>query len=52
MDYKKFMAEMTNKPTGLTTRTSSYSVMKDLEKELEYPKFYHDFGEFERLEFT
>ena len=52
MDYKKFMAEMTNNPTGLTARTSSDCVKKELEEEVVYPKFYHDFGEFERLEFT
>ena len=52
MNYKKFISEMSKYPTGMTARTSSDCVRTALEKDLEYPKFYHEFGEFERLELT
>ena len=52
MNYKQFLSQMSRQPTGMTARASSDCVRTALEKDLEYPKFYHEFGEFERLELT
>ena len=36
----------------MTARTKSECVAAELEKELVYPEFYHEYGEFEGIEFT
>ena len=47
-----FLPNMSKNAVGMTMRDKSSSLRKDLETDIVYPEFYHEFGEFDSLEFT
>ena len=46
------MPQMTKKPVGMTMRTSGQELQETIGNDIIYPKFYHEYGEFDRLEVT
>ena len=47
-----FLPKMSQNAVGMTMRDKSQALRKKLEADIIYPEFYHEYGEFEHLEFT
>ena len=43
---------MSQNAVGMTLRDQGISLQKLLETDIIYPEFYHEYGEFDSLEFT
>ena len=52
MTYPEFLSNMSRRPTGMTLKTGAPCATKVLEKEIIYPEFYHELGDFDGLELT
>ncbi len=48
----EFLGKMTSNAVGMTMRDSNTNLLKKLEKDIIYPEFYHEYGEFDSFEFT
>jgi len=46
------MTRMSKTPTGMTARHMSSKVTDILAKDIIYPEFYHEYGEFEGIQLT
>lgn len=40
----EFLSKMTKKAAGMTMRDSNTNLLKLLEKDIKYPKYYHEYG--------
>ena len=47
-----FLKSMSKNAVGMTLRETSNELQRRLESDIIYPEFYHEYGEFEGLEFT
>lgn len=53
MKYKSmFLPKMTKNPLGMTLRESSTGLENAIKSDIIYPPYYHEYAEFDRLEFT
>ena len=52
MKYPEFLSRMSAQATGMTARSKSEHGTNLIERDIVYPKFYHEFGEFEGIELT
>ena len=48
----EFLSEMTHNAVGMTMRTKEAEIEKLLAKDIIYPEFYHEYGEFDHMEVT
>lgn len=49
---KDFLPQMSQNAVGMTMRDSSDTLRRDIEKDIIYPEFYHDYATFDHLEVT
>lgn len=49
---KDFLPQMSQNAVGMTMRDSSETLRRDIEKDIIYPEFYHDYATFDHLEVT
>ena len=53
MNFKdEFLRKMSTNAVGMTLRDKNQDLRKILEQDIIYPEFYHEYGEFDHLEFT
>lgn len=48
----EFLGKMSSNAVGMTMRDQNSSLRKELESDIIFPEFYHEYGEFDHLEFT
>ena len=48
----QFLPAMSQNAVGMTMRDRSTNLTEKLSADIIYPEFYHEYGEFEHMEFT
>ena len=52
MTFNEFLSKMSSNAVGMTMRDTTTSLAQSIEQDIVYPEFYHEYGEFDSLEFT